>query len=224
VGGSRSVATPPGWEIDRRETPAPLDRDRGCDGGPWQGLYVTPALVDMHALPSRGRVESGGGTSPAAGLGAGEFAMIGRAFDVTKRAVKRSHESGARLHTGTDVLIAFGVPGASLHRELHLFVDAGLTPEEALAVSTRDSAADLGVPGLGTIAPGAPADLVVFREDPTRSLDALDSIAAVIRGGRLYGREALDDKLARYRARYDGALYDAIVTPIVRRSVASTRK
>jgi hypothetical protein len=165
-----------------------------------------------------------GGMSPAAGLGAGEFAMIGRALDVMKRTVKRLHDSGVRLHTGTDSLIAFVVPGASLHRELRLFVDAGLTPEEALAVSTRDSAADLGVPGLGTIAPGAPADLVVFREDPTRSLDALDSIAAVIRDGRLYTREALDAQLVRYRAHYDGVAYDSVATPLVRRALANTRK
>lgn len=165
-----------------------------------------------------------GGMSPAAGLDADDFAMIGRAFEVMKRTVKRLHESGTRLHSGTDALIAFVVPGASLHRELRLFVEAGLTPEAALAISMRDSAEDFGVPGLGTIAAGAPADLVVFREDPTRSLDALDSIAAVIRDGRLYSREALDAQLARYRAHHDSAVYDAIVTPLVRRALASTRR
>jgi hypothetical protein len=64
---------------------------------------------------------------------------------------------------------------------------------------------------------------LILREDPTRSLAALDSIAGVVRDGRLYTREMLDAQLARYRRHYDGTLYDAIVTPIVRRVLARTR-
>jgi hypothetical protein len=165
-----------------------------------------------------------GGTSPAAGLRAEDFAMVRRAFAEMKRTVRALYERGAEIHTGTDSLVAFVVPGASLHRELRLFVDAGFTPEEALAISMRTSAAYLGVEGLGTLRPGAPAELLVFRDDPTRSLDALGSLVAVIRDGRLYTREALDAQLARYRAHFDGALYDAIVTPIVRRALAGTRE
>lgn len=165
-----------------------------------------------------------GGITPAAQLDAAGFAMVERAFAAMKRTVKRLHDAGARLHSGTDTLVAFVVPGASLHRELRLFVDAGLSPEEALAISMRDSAADFGVEALGEIRAGAPAELLVFREDPTRSLDALDSLAAVIRDGRLYPRAALDEQLARYGAHFDSRVFDGIVTPIVRRMLANARK
>jgi hypothetical protein len=165
-----------------------------------------------------------GGTSVAGQLDAEGFAMVRRAFAAMQRTVKRLHDAGTRLHTGTDTLIAFVVPGASLHRELRLFVEAGLTPEEALAHSTRDSAAFLGVPRLGELRPGAPAELLVFREDPTKSLDALGSLLAVVRDGRLYTREALDAQLARYRAHFEGAVYDAVLTPVVRRAVAAATK
>jgi len=164
-----------------------------------------------------------GGTSVAGALGAEDFAMLRRAFAVMKRTVRRLAEAGVALHTGTDTLIAFVVPGAALHRELRLWVDAGFTPEQALRASTRDSAAALGVPGLGELRPGAPAELLIFREDPTRSLDALDSLAGVVRDGRLFTREALDAQLARYRAHFDGRLYDAVVTPLIRRMLARTR-
>jgi imidazolonepropionase-like amidohydrolase len=163
-----------------------------------------------------------GGTSVAGAMKPDDFAMLGRAFAAQKRTVKRLYDAGVPLHTGTDSLIAFVVPGASLHRELRILVDAGLTPEQALALS-RDSAAYLGGPKLGTLAAGAPADLVVFREDPTQSLDALATLAAVVRDGRLYSREMLDAQLERYRAHFDGKLYDAIVTPMVRRALAGTR-
>jgi len=164
-----------------------------------------------------------GGTSVAGRLDPAGFAMLRRAFAVMKRVVRRLGEGGVRLHTGTDTLVAFVVPGASLHRELRLWVEAGFSPEQALRASVRDSAADLGVPGLGELRPGAPAELVILRDDPTRDLAALDRIEGVVRDGRLYTREMLDAQLARYRARYDGALYDTVVTPIVRRVLAATR-
>jgi hypothetical protein len=88
----------------------------------------------------------------------------------------------------------------------------------------RASAAALGVPGLGELRAGAPAELLIFREDPTQGLDALDSLAGVVRDGRLYPREALDAQLARYRAHFDAALYDALVTPLIRRMLARTRE
>ena len=45
----------------------------------------------------------------------------------------------------------------------------------------------------------------------------------MVRDGRLYTRDALDAQLARYRAHFDGALYDALVTPLIRRMLARTR-
>lgn len=164
------------------------------------------------------------GISNASKLGPDEFAMLERVFAVMKRSVVRMARGGVRIHSGSDTLVSFVVPGAALHRELRIFVDAGLSPEEALAISMRDSAAALGVPGLGEIRPGAPAELLVFRKDPTRSLDALDSLAAVIRDGRLYSRDALDAQVARYQRHFGSRLHEAIVTPIVRRILARTRE
>lgn len=164
------------------------------------------------------------GISTVSQLGPDDFAMVERAFAEMKRTVLAMHRAGVRLHSGSDTLVSFVVPGAALHRELRIFVDAGLTPEEALAISMRESASALAVPGLGEIRAGAPAELLVFREDPTRSLDALGSLAAVIRDGRLYTRESLDAQVARYQAHFGSRLHEAIVHPIVRRVLARARK
>lgn len=162
------------------------------------------------------------GFTAARGLAPADFEMIRQAEAVQLATVKRMFDAGVELHTGTDTLIAFVVPGAALHRELGLFVKAGLTPEQALMLSTRISPRFLGVEGLGELRPGAPAELVVFREDPTKSLEALSSIAAVVRGGRLYTRAALDAQLASYRAHYDSPLFDALVNPLVKRVLAAS--
>ncbi len=164
-----------------------------------------------------------GGMSVTGQMKSDDFAMLRRAFEIEKRTVKRMHDAGVEVHTGTDSLVPFVVPGASLHRELRLFVDAGFTPEEALALSMRDSTEYLGVLSLGLLKPGAPAELLIFREDPTQSLDALDSLAGVVRDGRLYPRDVLDAQLARYRAHFDAPLFHAIVTPLVRWTLAKTR-
>ena len=102
------------------------------------------------------------------------------------------------------------MPGASLQEELHHLVDAGLSPEEAWLTATRWPGEFLGEPGLGRIARDAPADLLLFREDPTRDLGALDTLETVVADGRLYPRETLDAALATARNHYRGWLYERV--------------
>ena len=118
--------------------------------------------------------------------------------------VRGLHEAGGTLHVGSDTLNPFVVPGASLHTELHDFVESGFTPEEAWAAATRENGAALPTPGLGTVAEGAPADLLVFRDDPTRALTALATLEAVVADGRYYSKDALDAAFRRYRDHFDG--------------------
>jgi imidazolonepropionase-like amidohydrolase len=165
-----------------------------------------------------------GGMSVAGQMKPADFAMVRRVLEIEKRSVKRMHDAGVAVHTGTDSMVAFVVPGASLHRELRLFVEAGFTPEEALAISMHDSAEYLGVPNLGMLQPGAPAEVLIFREDPTQNLDALATLAGVVRDGRLYTREVLDAQFDRYQAYFDAPLFNAIVAPLVRQALAKTRE
>ena len=126
--------------------------------------------------------------------------------------VRRMYKAGVRVHLGSDNLNPFIVPGASLHEELQLFVEAGLTPEEAWITGTRWQGEFLGVPKLGTVQEGAPADLVLFREDPTQDLAALSTLEAVIAQGRLYPKLVLDEAHAQYAEHFNCWLYDTFVT------------
>jgi imidazolonepropionase-like amidohydrolase len=122
--------------------------------------------------------------------------------------VRRLHARGVRIYAGTDPIQPFVVPGASLHRELRLLIDSGLSIEEALAAATWVAGDSLGVSGLGKLEVGAPADLLVLREDPTRDLDALTTIEEVIAGGRVYSVESLRRELAQARAHLDQPMVD----------------
>jgi cytosine/adenosine deaminase-related metal-dependent hydrolase len=135
---------------------------------------------------------------------------IGAALPKMKAVVRRLYKAGVRIHTGSDTPNPFVVPGASLHEELHYLADAGLTPAEAWVAATRWPGETLGMAKLGIVQEGAPADFLLFREDPTRDLAALSTLEAVVAQGRLYPKAVLDAALARHRAYFNGWLYDRL--------------
>lgn len=93
------------------------------------------------------------------------------------------------------------VPGFSLHDELALLVQAGLTPLEALQAATVDPARFLDRENeLGTIATGKVADLVLLDANPLEDIRSTRKIAAVVYGGRFFPKTSLDAMLAKVGA------------------------
>ncbi len=120
-----------------------------------------------------------------------------------QQVVRALREAGVRIHLGTDSAgMPFLVPGAALQEELRLMAGAGLSLEDAWTAGTRAAGESLGVPLLGTVQAGAPADLLIFRQDPTACLDALSTLEAVVAQGRLYPRSYLQKALAQHRLRF----------------------
>lgn len=115
------------------------------------------------------------------------------------------HRAGVPILAGSDASNPFVYPGFSLHDELGLLVRAGLTPMEALRTATINPARFLGViDSLGTVAPGKVADLVLLDANPLTDIADTKRIRAVIQGGRLFNRRALDAMLADARKRVAG--------------------
>jgi predicted amidohydrolase len=95
-----------------------------------------------------------------------------------------------------------------LQKELHKLLDAGFTPEESWAAGTRWAGESLREPKLGTLQDGAPADFLIFREDPSHNLAALSTLEAVVAQGRLYPKQVLQRAIERHRDYNEGWLYD----------------
>jgi imidazolonepropionase-like amidohydrolase len=111
------------------------------------------------------------------------------------------NEAGVVLLAATDVGIPMLVPGISLHEELVLLVEAGLTPLEALRAATLNPARVLGsADSLGTIEAGKLADLVLLDANPLADIGNTRRIRAVIADGRVYRRADLDRLLAEVEA------------------------
>ena len=82
---------------------------------------------------------------------------------------------------------------------------AGLTPAEALRAATISPARYFGLTdSLGTVAVGKVADLVLLDANPLADIANTKRIHAVILGGRLLDRVALDGLLADAKTRANG--------------------
>jgi imidazolonepropionase-like amidohydrolase len=113
-----------------------------------------------------------------------------------RRFVAELSRSGARLLAGTDAGIDVVAP-AAIHEELREFVAAGLTPYQALRAATIDAAEYLRVSGLGTVAVGAPAELLLLDGNPLQDIGQTERIAGIIARGSWYPLRALDSLASR---------------------------
>ena len=101
---------------------------------------------------------------------------------------------------GTDTPIFLLTPGFSLHNELKLLVQAGLTPLDALASATTVPAEYFGLNHeLGLISEGMLADLILLDANPLEQIENTQRIQAVIRDGKLYDRNELDNILTKLK-------------------------
>jgi imidazolonepropionase-like amidohydrolase len=97
-------------------------------------------------------------------------------------------QAGVPVLAGTDANDSPGTPvrvphGESLHRELELLVDAGLSPLAALLAATALPARYFGLADRGAIEPGLRADLILIEEDPLADIRATRAISRIWCGG-----------------------------------------
>jgi imidazolonepropionase-like amidohydrolase len=123
-------------------------------------------------------------------------AMLERSMDV----VDKMNAAGVHILAGTDTAAPYVFPGTSLHEEIALLVQTGLTPMQALQAATRSPAEVLGkLEEQGTIEPGKFADLVLLDANPLQDIHNTQKVHAVILRGKLLDRAALDKLLEQVR-------------------------
>ena len=108
--------------------------------------------------------------------------------------------AGVPILAGTDAPNA-GVGPASIHRELELLVDQGMTPTEALAAATSVPATHMDLPDRGRIAVGKRADLLLVDGDPTTRIADTRTIVAVYNAGQRVDRVAFRARVEQDRQR-----------------------
>ena len=110
-------------------------------------------------------------------------AMSQARFDLYMRVLGALHRAGVTIVAGTDQ----SIPGHSLHREIELYVQAGMTPMEAILSATSVPARVMGLEKeTGTIAVGKSADVILVDGDPLANISDIRKVRYVVSRGKLY--------------------------------------
>lgn len=174
----------------------------------WETLMGIPELSELTAFPElrympKNTVENWTNahrnrlSNPQVNREAGRTVAENR-----KRLLDILEEEGVGILMGTDAPQQFSVPGFSLHREMELMVDAGMTPHEVLtsgtvAVGRYFANADK----FGTIAAGQRADLILLDGDPLASIGNVARQSGVMVRGRWLPKAEIDRQLEEMAAR-----------------------
>ena len=108
-------------------------------------------------------------------------------IDTARRNLTRAYQAGVRIAAGTDSMIG-AMPASSLHDELRLMVEAGMSEAAAIQAATADAAELLRQPDRGVVEPGRRADLVLLRSDPLAQIENLADIDLVVQDGTIIYR------------------------------------
>lgn len=131
--------------------------------------------------------ESVSGNVVAAGL-MRDFAYFRDAAAAYKSNFKKLYDTGVTVLAGTDMVMD-GAPITPVASELRYMVEYGITPVEAIATATGNSARVLGMQGqIGELVPGAIADLLVVEGDASQDIGALARVKDVFQDGRVLHR------------------------------------
>jgi len=132
--------------------------------------YLTPAALDILRVKLPPRVSQG----------------VKFAYAVV--AIRAEHEAGVTILAGTDAPNPDTAWGVSLHREMELLTQCGLTPLQALQAATSAPAQAFFLVDRGRIEVGRRADLVLVNGDPSKDIRATRDVVSVWKAGRLVDR------------------------------------
>ncbi|MGI9550092.1 MAG: amidohydrolase family protein [Aurantibacter sp.] len=112
--------------------------------------------------------------------------------------VDKIHQAGIEMMAGTDTPVGYLTPGLSLHQELALLVEAGLSPLDAIKTATLNPARYFNLENeLGSIQENMWADLVLLDANPLENIMNTKCIYAVLKQGKYFDRKELDEILER---------------------------
>jgi predicted amidohydrolase YtcJ len=115
-----------------------------------------------------------------------------KSFDAFLKITKMLYDNGIRIVPGTD-----GMAGFDLHRELELYVKAGIPSAKVLQLATLGTASYTGKANeCGSILPGKKADMILVEGNPVEAISNIRNTAWVIKDGILYNPAVLYKAIA----------------------------
>jgi imidazolonepropionase-like amidohydrolase len=124
-----------------------------------------------------------------------------RVMELRRQILRTLHRNGAKIALGTDSPQVFSVPGFSIHREMRLMQECGMSPFEVLQTGTRNVAEYFGtLKETGTVEQGKRADLILLDANPLDDLANVAKRAGVVVNGRWIPESEIQKRLAELAA------------------------
>jgi imidazolonepropionase-like amidohydrolase len=109
-------------------------------------------------------------------------AQYAKSADALLQMIAKLHQAGIPLVAGTDAMAGF-----TLHRELELYHQAGISNADVLKIATIGSAKVAGVAdSTGSITEGKTADFVLIAGNPLEDISTIRRPVAVFKGDRWF--------------------------------------
>jgi imidazolonepropionase-like amidohydrolase len=116
-------------------------------------------------------------------------------LDEGKENLLRAWKAGVMLVTGSDAGNPLVLHGPAIHRELQLWVDAGIPPAVALQAATGNAAKLLRVDDrIGLIRPGHDASMILVDGNPLKDIKQTEAITGILFKGERVNRAELFDQ------------------------------
>lgn len=131
-------------------------------------------------------------------------------YSIAKKSVGWLNDAGVVILAGTDAPNPGTAHGVSMHRELELLVEAGLSSEQALRAATGNAARSFGMDDRGRIEEGRLADLVLLDGDPMEAITDTRRIHTVWKRGVAVDRQAATTRIAGEREDAEVAEAEAV--------------
>ncbi|HKH49436.1 MAG TPA: amidohydrolase family protein [Thermoanaerobaculia bacterium] len=172
-----------------------LLKERGTVLDPTVNIFedlftARPGEIAPGSVPVAGRVPSqvqrgfrSGGLNPSPE----KARRYADSFRKVLALVRTLHDAGVPIVPGTDALSGF-----ALHRELELYVEAGLPPAEVLRMATLGSARVMKREAeLGAVEPGKLADLILIDGDPVARISDVRRVTLTVKDGVVFDPAAV---------------------------------
>ena len=121
-------------------------------------------------------------------------------IEMRRRLIRVLHDAGVPVLLGTDSPQVFSVPGYSIHHEMRVMVESGLTPFQVLHSGTKAVADFYDADDYGRVAEEQRADLVLLNGNPLEDIGNFADSAGVMVNGRWLPRAEIDARLAEIEA------------------------
>ena len=164
-------------DIEQRKTEL-LDRSLVLGAGPLSLIQSTKAWIQSDKA-----------------TGSRQHQNSAAALEMAKKNLVEAWRAGVTLVTGSDAGNAIVLHGATVHREVELWVEAGLPPTVALTAATGNSARLLHVEDrIGFVKQGHEATLLLIDGNPLKDINAIEAVSSVfLKGERIDRGNLLKD-------------------------------